>query len=420
MQNEKLLEAATQEADTQLTVTKAARAAQRAQDAALQSDAAAEGGTDSRTPGLEPQEGGDESAKAGARGAGAAGRPAQAHSREHGAGGGAVAPQPVVRQAFSHRGQQQHQPRPGHAVNDAQAGTGVQGGGTGQPAEQPHAPRGAQRPAHRVRQQEDGAEPAKEPGPPRRGRGLLALNSLLDPDSDAPSQQQEGASTRANVSRSNQQRLFGGWEGRVLVGVLPLTLFPSGHVFFVQRLHEVRTWGVHASGASAGWQWQGSAALPCSAALHGMHAGSGSHAPWPSSQPTALHACALQRGQLQPMVVRTTHQAGGSHAKVHRLREAHLFADEPAYYGLDATGEQLADGPRYISFEIPLAPNLGPQVRCFCTVAAALPKLLWQASSTGQLHECQLPDPQHHWPWAGCDLQPHALMLAPPCARLRT
>ncbi|KAI8466915.1 MAG: hypothetical protein J3K34DRAFT_482887 [Monoraphidium minutum] len=95
-------------------------------------------------------------------------------------------------------------------------------------------------------------------------------------------------------------RLLAGWHGRLLVGVLPLWLFPNGHAYWVQRLHE----------------------LP---------------------------------GAPRPLAVRASHAFGGLPAKRHRLREAQLFADGPAYYYDPAT-----QAPRYVSFDLPLRPELSP------------------------------------------------------------
>jgi arabinosyltransferase len=38
----------------------------------------------------------------------------------------------------------------------------------------------------------------------------------------------------------SSERLFYGWGGRLVVGVLPVSMFASGHTFHVQHLHEVR------------------------------------------------------------------------------------------------------------------------------------------------------------------------------------
>lgn len=72
------------------------------------------------------------------------------------------------------------------------------------------------------------------------------------------------------------ERLLPAWGGRVALGVLSITVFPSGHVYFVQRLHEL---------------------------------------------------C-----RVPPLVVRTTHTYGGVRSKVHRLRDAGLFDDGAPYY----------------------------------------------------------------------------------------
>lgn len=43
----------------------------------------------------------------------------------------------------------------------------------------------------------------------------------------------------------SNRRLVRGFNDSVSVGVLPLSLFPNGHVYFTQKLHEVRLPPVH-------------------------------------------------------------------------------------------------------------------------------------------------------------------------------
>jgi len=64
-------------------------------------------------------------------------------------------------------------------------------------------------------------------------------------------------------------------------------------------------------------------------------------------------------------VVRTTHQFAGLPGKVARLREAGLFNDPPEHYGRAGHDANSPSRSRLalVSFDIPLAPNLGPKVR---------------------------------------------------------
>jgi hypothetical protein len=131
-------------------------------------------------------------------------------------------------------------------------------------------------------------EPQQPPQPSKGSKGgPLPLPAGRTPDGGggptAPEPQRFNATALAEasglpqVTPPNGTRLMAGFQGRLLVGVLPLWLFPNGHVHWVQRLHE----------------------LP---------------------------------GAPRPLVVRTTHVFGGLPAKRHRLREAQLFADGRDYY----------------------------------------------------------------------------------------
>ena len=127
---------------------------------------------------------------------------------------------------------------------------------------------------------------------------------------------------------SPSSRVVAAWHGRAALGVLPLWLFPNGHAYWVQRLHE----------------------LP---------------------------------GAPRPLVVRNTHTFGGLAAKRHRLREAGLFADGPGYYH-----DAASRAPKYVSFDLPLAPDLSAadfaalppdRMRAFHAKALALQlEQLWQ------------------------------------------
>eukprot|EP00892_Ulva_mutabilis_P009534 jgi/Ulvmu1/6953/UM033_0010.1 len=79
-----------------------------------------------------------------------------------------------------------------------------------------------------------------------------------------------------DVTHESDGRLFYGWNGRLVVGVLPVATFASGHTFHVQHAYEVQ--------------------------------------------------------RLSPYVVHQTFQYGGTKGKRHRLREANLWHDPPEYY----------------------------------------------------------------------------------------
>jgi len=90
-----------------------------------------------------------------------------------------------------------------------------------------------------------------------------------------------------------KKRLFLGYNRSVVIGILPVSTFCSGHTFFVQRMPQ-------------------------------------------------------QRGVL-PYSVHTTFQYSGSVGKTHRLREAMLWVDEPSYY--DPKSNLLAYVPS-VRFEL--------------------------------------------------------------------
>lgn len=100
----------------------------------------------------------------------------------------------------------------------------------------------------------------------------------LQPHTLPSLQRRQLGATAATVeaSSASSSRLLLGWDGKLTVGVLPVTVFPNGHTFFVQRLHEL-----------AG---------------------------------------------VAPYIIRTTHQFGGVLGKRHRLREVGLFEDGEGYY----------------------------------------------------------------------------------------
>jgi arabinosyltransferase len=74
----------------------------------------------------------------------------------------------------------------------------------------------------------------------------------------------------------SKKRLFRGADGSLVVGVLPVSIFASGHTFFVSRLHEQQ--------------------------------------------------------QLEPYVVHATFQFSGTAGKRNRFREFKLWNDPPSYY----------------------------------------------------------------------------------------
>ena len=67
-----------------------------------------------------------------------------------------------------------------------------------------------------------------------------------------------------------------GYDGKLKVGILPVSMFVSGHTYFVQRMHE--------------------------------------------------------KVGLEPYVVHATFQYSGTEGKRHRMREALLWEDSPEYY----------------------------------------------------------------------------------------
>ncbi|KAK9813171.1 hypothetical protein WJX72_010080 [[Myrmecia] bisecta] len=80
----------------------------------------------------------------------------------------------------------------------------------------------------------------------------------------------------ASAEGDRPDNLFKGYDGKLLIGILPVSIFCSGHTYFVQRLPE--------------------------------------------------------RLQLKPYVVHATFQYSGTPGKRHRLRERLLWNDPPAYF----------------------------------------------------------------------------------------
>ncbi|KAK9844822.1 hypothetical protein WJX74_007256 [Apatococcus lobatus] len=79
-----------------------------------------------------------------------------------------------------------------------------------------------------------------------------------------------------DFSEEHSQRLFKGYDGRLHLGALPVSLFCNGHTFFVQRLHDSL--------------------------------------------------------KVEPYVIHTVFQFSGTPGKRHRLREEQLWSDPPEYY----------------------------------------------------------------------------------------
>ncbi|KAK9860413.1 hypothetical protein WJX84_002857 [Apatococcus fuscideae] len=79
-----------------------------------------------------------------------------------------------------------------------------------------------------------------------------------------------------DFSEEHRQRLFKGYDGRLWMGTLPVSIFCNGHTFFVQRLHESL--------------------------------------------------------KVDPYVIHTVFQFSGTPGKRHRLREERLWNDPPEYY----------------------------------------------------------------------------------------
>ncbi|KAL2652130.1 hypothetical protein R1flu_020258 [Riccia fluitans] len=124
-------------------------------------------------------------------------------------------------------------------------------------------------------------------------------------------------------------RLFYAYNGELKLGILPVSIFCSGHTFFIQRLYE--------------------------------------------------------QLKLEPYAVHTTFQYGGTEGKRHRLREAKLFWDEPGYY--DEPGGYLSykpslpeslmtGGEHSVKTHFALVNHQLIQVRNALAVAAALNRTL--------------------------------------------
>jgi arabinosyltransferase len=85
-----------------------------------------------------------------------------------------------------------------------------------------------------------------------------------------------GVSYPTHEDPLSEKRLFRGAHGKLVIGVLPVSIFASGHTFFVSRLHE--------------------------------------------------------QLELAPYVVHATFQYSGTPGKRHRNREFMLWNDSPEYY----------------------------------------------------------------------------------------
>jgi hypothetical protein len=81
----------------------------------------------------------------------------------------------------------------------------------------------------------------------------------------------------------DENGLFYAYDGKLKLGILPVSLFCSGHTYFVQKIYKTT--------------------------------------------------------RLQPFAIHTTFQYGGTDGKRHRLREAKVFYDAPEYY--DPPGAEL-------------------------------------------------------------------------------
>jgi hypothetical protein len=82
----------------------------------------------------------------------------------------------------------------------------------------------------------------------------------------------------------DENGLFYANDGKLKLGILPVSLFCSGHTYFVQKIYKTT--------------------------------------------------------RLQPFAIHTTFQYGGTDGKRHRLREVKVFYDEPEYY--DPPGAERA------------------------------------------------------------------------------
>jgi hypothetical protein len=210
----------------------------------------------------------------------------------------------------------------------------------------------------------------------------------LDADSKAWDQNEFNFVARDGLqpfeSPPDQPRLLWAANHSVLVGVLPIAQFASGHTFFVQRLFEYQ--------------------------------------------------------QVKPYVVHTTFQYGGSTGKKNRLREAMLWVDPPEYYsagrflsvdlqypdtppGFQNHDKFMMEGQRFettwkepdmIDFHLKAVAQQLRQLRTALAVAVALnrtiimPRLIsWCDRYWGPVEFCQLPGafklrlpfvaPMDHW-----------------------
>lgn len=69
---------------------------------------------------------------------------------------------------------------------------------------------------------------------------VQAWRDALNKSSKAWDQKALNDLVKANVTYEREDGLFGGWDGRLRVGVLPVLLFCSGHTYFVQKAPQMR------------------------------------------------------------------------------------------------------------------------------------------------------------------------------------
>ncbi|URE30576.1 Nucleotide-diphospho-sugar transferase [Musa troglodytarum] len=145
-------------------------------------------------------------------------------------------------------------------------------------------------------------------------------------------------------SLEGESGIFYAYDGTLKLGLLPASIFCSGHTYFVQ-------------------------AMP-------------------------------QQLKLEPYAVHTTFQFAGSDGKRHRLREAMLFYDQPAYY--DTPGgflsfkpgipkSLLLDGPHTLQSHFSLVNYQLRQIRTALAVACLLNRTLSLRAATAREWEMSLP-----------------------------
>ncbi|KAH6556170.1 hypothetical protein KP509_1Z199100 [Ceratopteris richardii] len=134
---------------------------------------------------------------------------------------------------------------------------------------------------------------------------------------------------QSGPSVPNENGIFYAYNGSLKLGILPVSIFCSGHTFFVQALYE--------------------------------------------------------KLSLRPYAVHTTFQFGGTPGKRHRLREAKLFHDKPEYYNVSNSflsyrssipDELLTGGPHSIENHFKLVNYQIKQVRDALAIASILNRTL--------------------------------------------